>query len=175
MQKDGQITIVTIVTSATICLLHSIGCFVHDSVPQVSQLSVHFIGCFVHDALPKLSQLSFHFIGCFVYDSVPHRSLLFVIFGYSYFGLLHFGQSLYHDAKSSSLAPRLRHELQLPCRMHWHVVNSVARGVCRHCSREKGGLGLEGCGGVMQVVRRLPRFSLLHKRVPKKMWMARRS
>ena len=70
MQKDGQITIVASVTSATICLLHFIGCFVHDSVPQVSQLSVHFIGCFVHDALPKLSQLSFHFIGCFVYPSI---------------------------------------------------------------------------------------------------------
>ena len=70
MQKDGQITIVAFVTSATICLLHFIGCFVHDSVPQVSQLSVYFIGCFVHDALPKLSQLSFHFIGCFVYPSI---------------------------------------------------------------------------------------------------------
>ena len=59
MQKDGQITIVAIVPSATICLLHFIGCFVHDSVPQVSQLSVHFIGCFVHGALPKLSRLPF--------------------------------------------------------------------------------------------------------------------
>ena len=52
------------------CLLRFIGCFVHDSVPQVSQLSVHFIGCFVHGALPTLSQLSFRFIGYFVYDSV---------------------------------------------------------------------------------------------------------
>ena len=45
MRKYRQITIVTIATSATICLLHFIGCFVHDSVPQVSQLSVYFIGC----------------------------------------------------------------------------------------------------------------------------------
>ena len=59
MRTDWRITIVAIATSATICLLRFIGCFVHDSAPQVSQLSVHFIGCFVRDALPSLSQLSF--------------------------------------------------------------------------------------------------------------------
>ena len=59
MQTDGQITIVAIVTSATICLLRFIGCFVHDSVPQVSQLSVHFIGCFVHDALQNCHNCHF--------------------------------------------------------------------------------------------------------------------